>query len=545
LPRPLPASSCRLRCAAASVLGALAALAVAGCTVPATQLLVSIDTDFFVPGELDTIRVRVLYASEAEGAPDEERDFAVPPALDPGATEAVIGGLRHEVRRTLDIPLGPAGILPYELSLVPAAGDERRVARIEAYGLRDGVVRAAGSVRTRFVRHRTTRVSLFVFVACDQIECPPDATCGAGGACVPNQVEPTCLEDPRLCPDAPPPPRDAGPSDAGPGDAPGVCGDGVWDPRTEECDGTDDCCDRSDLSECGVPCRLLVPPPDPCASPELLTGPLPLTVEGRFAGASSRRRSPCSSTFASGREVVYAIDADLEFPLRFELLTDGMTLTVSPECPALMSGLATLRGACAGPRRTSSSTPPMTFGQGPVDVYFYNGRVYIMIDEAAPSDYEREFSFRVSEAPLDGLGAGTCADPYAVAGSVLFGLSGGTPDTFTAVGGGCAGAAGGDLWFAVPDPFAERRQMLIDSGEGNLRTEFAWTVCSSGDEVVAALVEGCGPATPRSCVAATRATGTALRGGLLFYSPVASRRWVVDGVLAETQWIGFSLDAQF
>ena len=270
------------------------AFVLAGCTVPATQLLVSIDTDFFVPEELDTIRVRVLYASEVEGAPDEERDFFVPPPLDPSGTEAVIGGLRHEVRRTLDIALGPAGTLPYELSLVPADGEPQRVARIEAYGLRDGVVRAAGSVRTRFVRHRTTRVSLFVFVACDEIVCPPDATCGAGGACVPNEVEPSCLEDPRLCPDAPLPALDAGP-----GDAPRVCGDGVWDPRTEECDGTDDCCDRSDLSECGVPCRLLEPPPDPCSAPELLTGPFPLTVSGRFAGGSSRRRTPCSSTSSS------------------------------------------------------------------------------------------------------------------------------------------------------------------------------------------------------------------------------------------------------
>ena len=446
------------------------AFVLAGCTVPATQLLVSVDTDFFVPAELDTIRVRVLYASEVEGAPEEERDFAVPPPLDPSETEVVIGGLRHEVRRTFDIALGPAGTLPFELSLVPADGEPRRVARIEAYGLRDGVVRAAGSVRTRFVRHRTTRVSLFVFVACDEIVCPPDATCGAGGACVPNEVEPSCLEDPRLCPDAPLPALDAGP-----GDAPRVCGDGVWDPRTEECDGTDDCCDRSDLSECGVPCRLLEPPPDPCSAPELLTGPLPLTVSGRFAGASSRRRSPCSSTSSSGREVVYAIDADLESPLRFELLTEGMTVTVSPECPAVMSGLQTLRGACAGPRRPSSPLPPVTLGEGPVDVYFYNGRLYVMVDEADPSDYEREFSFRISEAPLSSVGAGTCADPYVVTGSVLLGLYGDTPDTFAAQDGegSCAGAAGGDLWFAVPDPFAERRQMLIERGEDNLRTQFA------------------------------------------------------------------------
>lgn len=59
------------------------------------------------------------------------------------------------------------------------------------------------------------------------------------------------------------------------------------------------------------------------------------------------------------------------------------------------------------------------------------------------------------------------------------------------------------------------------------------------------LVEDCSLASSRGCVAATRTVGTAVRGGLVFFLPVASRRWVVDGILPETQWIGLSLDASF
>jgi hypothetical protein len=509
------------------LLGLLSAL-LAGCTVPATQLLVAIDTDFFVPAELDTIRVRVLYASDAEGAPDEARPFATPPPLEPGETEVVIGGLAHAVRRTLDIALAPAGTLPFELSLVPADGDERRVARIEAYGLRDGVVRAVGSVRTRFVRHRTTRVPLFVFVACSDIECPPDTTCGAGGACVPNEVEPGCLEDPRLCPDAP-----QSPPDAGPPDVPAVCGDGLWAPLTEECDGSDDCDDG---------CRLLVPPVDACSSQPLLTGPFPLTVEGVFRGAPSRRRSPCSSSFASGREVVYAIDADLETPLRVTVLTEGMTLTVSPECPASTSGSPYLRGACAGPRRETSPPLPVWLGEGPVDVVFMNGRLFLMVDEADPSDYERAFAFRIEEA-LPPPGAGTCADPYEVPGSLLLGLGSPRGDELRAEASSetsCPAGAGADVWIALPDPFAERRATDPDQ-----RTGLYYVVTSSDDEVVETLMDQCGSMPSRGCSRATPVGGPQQQVGIDFPGATGDRRVVVDGILPETQWIGLSLDARF
>jgi hypothetical protein len=157
---------------------------VASCTVPATQILVTVDTDFYVPSEIDTVRVRVLYASDAEGEPEEARAFETPPPLDaPTDARVILGGRVHELRRTVDFALGPAGsTLPIELSLVPSAGDEGRVARIEAYGLRDGAVRAIASVRTRFARHRTSRIPLTLFVACDSIRCEAGETCGPGGA---------------------------------------------------------------------------------------------------------------------------------------------------------------------------------------------------------------------------------------------------------------------------------------------------------------------------------------------------------------------------
>ena len=495
-----------VRHAVLTVCASIVCVLVASCTVPATQLLVSIDTDFYVPGELDTIRVRVLYASDVEGSPEETRAFTTPPPLEvaPG-TEVVIGGRAHAVRRTVDFMLGEgASGLPIELSLVPASGDDERVALIEAFGMKDGVVRAIGSVRSRFARHRTARVSVFVFVACADIACPAESTCGAGGACIPNQIDPSCLDDPRLCPDAAAPPPDAAREDASIAmiEAGPSCGNGTWDPETEECDGT---------SDCSPSCTLLVPPAmGTCDSPILIT------PTGRHSGSYRGQRDDLRSFHMLagsywGRDLVFAIDLGAS-PTNIAL-TPAQARTVysfTTECPT----------TGARPRAFDGAYGNSSVLGAHLEARNVSGRLYLVLDESTTSgpDYDETYDFTFT---MPSPGAGTCADPLVLAsGGLYWHVTGTESDVLASGTGSCAGRAGLEIY--------------VDEPTGVLGTQVQ--VDSSDDGVLGARVASCAIGAPSAPCAVP---GASFSPTFLASSGEETARLVVDGILPGTEWVAF------
>lgn len=500
---------------------------VASCTVPATQILVTVDTDFYVPSEIDTVRVRVLYASDAEGEPEEARAFETPPPLDaPTDARVILGGRVHELRRTVDFALGPAGsTLPIELSLVPSAGDEGRVARIEAYGLRDGAVRAIASVRTRFARHRTSRIPLTLFVACDSIRCEAGETCGPGGACIPNEVDPSCLDDPRLCPDAAAPARpdaalpDAALPDAAPPDAStdaasndrdaGFCGDGRWDPATEACDGT---------ADCSATCILTAP-----ATTGTCASPIVIAPTGRhsasFAGHSDELTSPTdalntATTPGRGRDLVWALDLGAT-PVDVEVTSDDLSdihFTLSTECPTLGAAPRCVGGASS--RRVPASGHRVV-ARGAT------GRLYVVASQrasAGSSDYARSAEIGVATSAAVAFST-LCSDPYRLhVGGVLL-LA--PPLRASELDVSCAPAASGELHALAPAS-TSLRDVVVSSSDGRARV--VWST-------------GCGSA-PAPCVSpATECTGL---GSLLGQVLPSDTLVLVDGIGASTTWVGLT-----
>jgi hypothetical protein len=143
-------------------LGALLLLAIA-CESPA-QLVVVVDTDLAVPGELAMVRAVVL---DREGQPRSLNDFVLD---EEGAPE-----------------------LPFSFGVVPIDGDPARTISIELTA-HDGA-RAelfTARARTGFVANRTLRLPMFLAGDCRTIECGENETCGEAG-CVAADVPPETL----------------------------------------------------------------------------------------------------------------------------------------------------------------------------------------------------------------------------------------------------------------------------------------------------------------------------------------------------------------
>lgn len=161
-----------------------------GCTGDLTEIMVVVDSDLAVPGELDAVQVEVS-GSDTMTARGSLSDQPLPRTV----------GVVHVGNG----PLGPI--------------------RIRAIGSLDGVVTVQSVVTTSFIGGRTLALPMFLGRACQTITCAEGLTCD-GGMCVADAVDPSTLAEWRGGPE----PRDAGT---------------MCVPGTEICNGTDDDCDLS------------------------------------------------------------------------------------------------------------------------------------------------------------------------------------------------------------------------------------------------------------------------------------------------------------
>lgn len=174
---------------------AIVGLVAIGCTSPATQLVVAVDTDFEVPAELSYVRARVE-GPDGRNAPPE------------GWT--LVSG-------EPDVAAGEVEI-PFSFGVAPRSnGEELDIVVIVEGFRRQGDAAPLVSVRatTGFVEGKRLRLPLFLAKVCEQVwtTCGPAQTCD-GGVCVDDNRPPQSLEELEDANelDVPPPeiPRDGG-----------------------------------------------------------------------------------------------------------------------------------------------------------------------------------------------------------------------------------------------------------------------------------------------------------------------------------------------
>jgi hypothetical protein len=172
----------------------LIALAAVACERPATQLIVVVDTDYAVPGELGFVRAVV-------------RDEA----------GVVSSSLEREL--VSGTPSEGQAEVPCSFAVVPKDGDAERTVIIEIEGRRSraGAPLVARRAVTGFRKGKTLLLRMFLAERCEDETCGADLTCSEDG-CVSDVVSPNDL--PEVTPGRELPARDAGPGevDAGPGD---------------------------------------------------------------------------------------------------------------------------------------------------------------------------------------------------------------------------------------------------------------------------------------------------------------------------------------
>jgi hypothetical protein len=143
---------------------ALAAVWMMGCSEdPLTELVVAVDSDLAVPGELQSVRLWVAGPSGDE-------------AFD----------------RTVDLTAAGAPGLPLTLSLTPGS-DALEPVVIMAVGSGPGGASVERRVETGFVRGERRLVSMLLLRACVGVTCPLEETCTAGGSCVDWAIPPEDL----------------------------------------------------------------------------------------------------------------------------------------------------------------------------------------------------------------------------------------------------------------------------------------------------------------------------------------------------------------
>jgi hypothetical protein len=168
----------------ASSLALAVAMAVGlfACSPAPTQLIVVVDTDLAIPGELDEVRISV---TSDRGAMGSERQ-----------------------------PLASPALLPLTLSLV-AEGEDLGPVEVVAEGRLDGVLVVSRLARAMLVRGETRMLRLHLVADCVGVDCGADESCGETG-CGPIDVvappwpgSPPRLSDPDAGMDGGPRPPDA------------------------------------------------------------------------------------------------------------------------------------------------------------------------------------------------------------------------------------------------------------------------------------------------------------------------------------------------
>jgi hypothetical protein len=141
------------------------ALAGAGCSRPATQLVVVVESDLAVPAEVVSVRARVRPLEAAVAR--EPYTFAL---------------------------TGEGSVaLPFSFGVVPPDGDARRRVELAVDALdAAGEVVVTRLVRTGFLRDQSLRVPIFLASSCRDVVCAPDLSCDRG-ECVPAEVAPETL----------------------------------------------------------------------------------------------------------------------------------------------------------------------------------------------------------------------------------------------------------------------------------------------------------------------------------------------------------------
>jgi hypothetical protein len=128
----------------------------AGCAPSATQLVVVVDTDMAIPGEIDEVRLEVT-------RPD-------------GSSEVEMRGVA--TRMALPLSVG-----------VIADGEVLGPIDVIATGYRDGVFVIDRTATVTLVRGETRVLSLFLLSNCRDVDCEEGETCGEGGTCRGEEIE--------------------------------------------------------------------------------------------------------------------------------------------------------------------------------------------------------------------------------------------------------------------------------------------------------------------------------------------------------------------
>jgi hypothetical protein len=241
---------------------------------------------------------------------------------------------------------------------------------------------------------------------------------------------------------------------------------------------------------------------------------------GTFEGRRDSLLTGCIAGMSEwGRDVVYAVDLGAtSSDVRARLMRAGASITLSPTCPR----------TGAEPRFNGGACTETHISDGDVEAHGMSGLLYVILDEVGPTDYASTYDF-VLEAAMPLTGTGTCADPIVTdATGLLLAVTGTEVDALdvASAGGRCAAAAGRELWFDEPTP-------------ASLPDLSCLRVSSDDEAVVATRVLACGGAATGDCAQATPGTpGT--RSLCVSTNAEPSARWVVDGILPTTRWIGFS-----
>jgi hypothetical protein len=142
------------------------------CDVPATTLVVLVDSDYPIPSELATVRAQIL---DDAGAEVSSYEFAVSEEDTPPTRFA----------------------LPFSFAVIPAGGKPARNVTIEITAVDPtGTVLSSRRARTGFIAEQTLLLPMFLAKACASIACEPDETCTERG-CQSVDIDPAGLRPVR------------------------------------------------------------------------------------------------------------------------------------------------------------------------------------------------------------------------------------------------------------------------------------------------------------------------------------------------------------
>ena len=146
---------------------ALAMCLVAGCSSAPTEILVTVNSDFAVPSQLDHV---VVQSTDASGATVSTRQFF----LHAGTNDTGDGTYA----------------LPLSFAIVPENGDISRRANLNIQGFAAGATTPLVERKAimGFVKGEKLPLEVFLAAACVGVTCPSDQTCDVGGTCVPIVV---------------------------------------------------------------------------------------------------------------------------------------------------------------------------------------------------------------------------------------------------------------------------------------------------------------------------------------------------------------------